>query len=164
MFCGRSSMVEHQLPKLNTRVRFPSPAPAANCRSQVANLTLWGSRFFLPAFACEMKFRGFGKHRRGCSGTLTIFREPSGKIPQSEARCFVPLILKRATNGLCWWPFFHTFLSRIAMYSFPGRGTRKLPEKIPRSVTVISQVSMTSTRQETPSSLRKLRKLGRPKP
>ena len=24
---GRSSMVEHQLPKLNTRVRFPSPAP-----------------------------------------------------------------------------------------------------------------------------------------
>ena len=94
----------------------------------------------------------------------TIFREPSGKIPQFEARCFVPLILKRATNGLCWRPFFHTFLSRIAMYSFPGRGTRKLPEKIPRSATVISQVSMTSTRQETPSSLRKLRKLGRPKP
>ena len=25
--CGRSSMAEHQLPKLNTRVRFPSPAP-----------------------------------------------------------------------------------------------------------------------------------------
>ena len=24
--CGCSSMVEHQLPKLNTRVRFPSPA------------------------------------------------------------------------------------------------------------------------------------------
>ena len=36
----------------------------------------------------------------------TIFREPSGKIPQFEARCFVPLILKRATNGLCWRPFF----------------------------------------------------------
>ena len=27
MIRGRSSMVEHQLPKLNTRVRFPSPAP-----------------------------------------------------------------------------------------------------------------------------------------
>ena len=25
--CGCSSMVEHQLPKLDTRVRFPSPAP-----------------------------------------------------------------------------------------------------------------------------------------
>src|SRR5690348_4585882 len=25
--CGCSSMVEHQLPKLNTRVRFPSSAP-----------------------------------------------------------------------------------------------------------------------------------------
>ena len=25
--CGRSSMVERQLPKLHTRVRFPSPAP-----------------------------------------------------------------------------------------------------------------------------------------
>jgi hypothetical protein len=26
--CGRSSMAERQLPKLHTRVRFPSPAPA----------------------------------------------------------------------------------------------------------------------------------------
>lgn len=26
--CGRDSMVEFQLPKLTTRVRFPSPAPA----------------------------------------------------------------------------------------------------------------------------------------
>ncbi len=26
LLCGCSSMVEHQLPKLNTRVRFPSPA------------------------------------------------------------------------------------------------------------------------------------------
>ncbi len=25
--CGRDSMVEFQLPKLTTRVRFPSPAP-----------------------------------------------------------------------------------------------------------------------------------------
>ena len=25
--CGRSSVAEHQLPKLNMRVRFPSPAP-----------------------------------------------------------------------------------------------------------------------------------------
>ena len=38
--CGRSSVAEHQLPKLNMRVRFPSPAPAASCRSQVANLTM----------------------------------------------------------------------------------------------------------------------------
>lgn len=27
--CGRSSMVEQELPKLLTRVRFPSPAPKA---------------------------------------------------------------------------------------------------------------------------------------
>jgi hypothetical protein len=26
--CGRSSMAERQLPKLHTRVRFPSPAPS----------------------------------------------------------------------------------------------------------------------------------------
>ena len=26
--CGRDSMVELQLPKLSTRVRFPSPAPS----------------------------------------------------------------------------------------------------------------------------------------
>ena len=29
--CGRSSMAERQLPKLHTRVRFPSPAPACLC-------------------------------------------------------------------------------------------------------------------------------------
>jgi hypothetical protein len=28
--CGRSSMAERQLPKLHTRVRFPSPAPATS--------------------------------------------------------------------------------------------------------------------------------------
>src|SRR3989344_6935407 len=28
--CGCSSMAERQLPKLHTRVRFPSPAPAKN--------------------------------------------------------------------------------------------------------------------------------------
>src|SRR5690606_29157125 len=30
-FRGCSSMVERQLPKLHTRVRFPSPAPALSC-------------------------------------------------------------------------------------------------------------------------------------
>src|SRR5436305_13249389 len=30
-FCGRSSMAERQLPKLHTRVRFPSPAPTLSC-------------------------------------------------------------------------------------------------------------------------------------
>ena len=28
LICGRGSMVELELPKLTTRVRFPSPAPA----------------------------------------------------------------------------------------------------------------------------------------
>ena len=120
--------------------------------------------FCCPRLCVKWDSGALGSTEGDVPAPSTIFREPSGKIPQSEARCFGPLILKRATNGLCWRPFCHTFLSRIAMYSFPGRGTRKLPEKIPRSVTVISQVSMTSTRQETPSSLWKLRKLGRPKP
>ena len=30
---GRSSMAERQLPKLHTRVRFPSPAPFSNHRA-----------------------------------------------------------------------------------------------------------------------------------
>ena len=33
-----------------------STAPAASCRSQVANLTLWGSRFLLPAFQIGINF------------------------------------------------------------------------------------------------------------
>ena len=31
--CGRSSMAERQLPKLHTRVRFPSPAPVPSAAS-----------------------------------------------------------------------------------------------------------------------------------
>ena len=33
LICGRSSMVERQLPKLHTRVRFPSPAPIRRYRT-----------------------------------------------------------------------------------------------------------------------------------
>src|SRR5437660_10290168 len=33
--CGRSSMAERQLPKLHTRVRFPSPAPIISQPSQI---------------------------------------------------------------------------------------------------------------------------------
>src|SRR5262245_58701940 len=47
---GRSSMVERQLPKLHTRVRFPSPAPS--------------SRHFGPAYrggiAISVKLSQFG--------------------------------------------------------------------------------------------------------
>ena len=39
------------IPKLNMRVRFPSPAPAASCRSQVAIITSVVVAFLLPAFA-----------------------------------------------------------------------------------------------------------------
>ena len=63
--CGRSSVAEHQLPKLNMRVRFPSPAPAASCRSQVAIITLWWSRFLFPAFLVWVHF----------------YRVHSGKLP-----------------------------------------------------------------------------------
>ncbi len=54
MFCGCSSMAEHQLPKLNTRVRFPSSAPkSGRCNASPA--------FFAIAFgiyykeSCAMK-------------------------------------------------------------------------------------------------------------
>ena len=40
-------MAEFQLPKLATRVRFPSPAPATGCRTQDAPLMLWGAFFYV---------------------------------------------------------------------------------------------------------------------
>src|ERR1700761_2884812 len=40
---GRSSMVERQLPKLHTRVRFPSPAPARDPCKFVGKIALLGS-------------------------------------------------------------------------------------------------------------------------
>ena len=36
-FCGCSSMVEQKLPKLTTRVRFPSPAPSETMRGMVSD-------------------------------------------------------------------------------------------------------------------------------
>src|SRR6476620_11947900 len=39
--CGCSSMVEHQLPKLNTRVRFPSSAPPPKTQVRGMNLKCW---------------------------------------------------------------------------------------------------------------------------
>ena len=36
--CGRSSMVERKLPKLHTRVRFPSPAPSCFARSALRRI------------------------------------------------------------------------------------------------------------------------------
>ena len=82
--CGRSSVAEHQLPKLNMRVRFPSPAPAASCRSQVAIITLWWSRFLFPAFLVWVHF----------------YRVRSGKLPLPSraphfcgVRFFLPAVL-----------------------------------------------------------------------
>ena len=56
----------------------------------------------------------------------------------------------------------YTFHSLTAIHSFPGSATRNFPENTPRSSMVISQVSMTSTRQLP--SFWNSRKLGRPKP
>ena len=39
--CGCSSMVEHQLPKLNTRVRFPSSAPPPKAQVRGMILRRW---------------------------------------------------------------------------------------------------------------------------
>ena len=52
----RQEMGLNQLRTKRSGVRVPPGAPAASCRSQVANLTLWGSRFFLPAFFIDIYF------------------------------------------------------------------------------------------------------------
>src|SRR5262249_2705483 len=48
--CGRSSMAERQLPKLHTRVRFPSPAP----RLSPAVLSLVLQFYVLASLSCWM--------------------------------------------------------------------------------------------------------------
>ncbi len=52
----RQEMGLNQLRTKRSGVRVPPGAPAASCRSQVANLTLWGSRFLLPAFFIDIYF------------------------------------------------------------------------------------------------------------
>ena len=51
-------------------IYFITPTQRQAAAPKSRSSLLWWSRFLLPAFACEMKFRGFGKHGRGCSGTL----------------------------------------------------------------------------------------------
>ena len=71
------------------------------------------------------------------------------------------LFVKSLTKNFYLSPPFQR-VRRMAIHSFPGRGMRNLPVWMPASVTVISQVSRTSTRQLP--SFWKSRKLGRPKP
>ena len=58
MICGRSSMVEHQLPKLNTRVRFPSPAPGLLAKNDAGTKKS-------PEFRAFFAFLGSKKARHG---------------------------------------------------------------------------------------------------
>src|SRR4051812_14318797 len=54
LICGRSSMAERQLPKLHTRVRFPSPAPDFSQREMTLAGTIIApnqSRNSLPKIA-----------------------------------------------------------------------------------------------------------------
>ena len=52
--CGRSSVAEHQLPKLNMRVRFPSPAP--NPQVFLGIFLRWRKPAFYLAFSWVSKF------------------------------------------------------------------------------------------------------------
>ncbi len=52
--CGCSSMVERQLPKLHTRVRFPSPAPYMQEVSNIKTNTLAFSKKLAIVFCCLM--------------------------------------------------------------------------------------------------------------
>ncbi len=63
--CGRDSMVEFQLPKLTTRVRFPSPAPADLTErlgiNRLGVLFVGGVRLILPEAG-----RNSTKQHEGC--------------------------------------------------------------------------------------------------
>jgi hypothetical protein len=95
--CGRSSMAERQLPKLHTRVRFPSPAPTIG-------MFLRSSRTGPPVFSFHMRPRqtpachlasalaGFCKRRGSSRVTAAIVRNPKQcKSP--------PTLLRNASAG-----------------------------------------------------------------
>ncbi len=64
---GRSSVAEHQLPKLNMRVRFPSPAPPGKPLSIVI-FVAFGAVFFF----CICIKNGISSAVRGASMTMPI--------------------------------------------------------------------------------------------
>ena len=70
MICGRSSMVEHQLPKLNTRVRFPSPAPAS-AQSPLDSVS--GGRLRLLPKTASVPLRLLSRSRPLCWVAILFF-------------------------------------------------------------------------------------------
>ena len=135
MICGRSSMVEHQLPKLNTRVRFPSPAPKIGRRCKVSAdfyfftihdslFTAWQSRFL----------EGNHEERRvkGCGGGA--LRRNKGAVktvgsPQEKPQTFPPEAVRLATNFLRLRARAQPFLSGLQFpYKIPaGEAQRDFP-------------------------------------
>jgi len=89
--CGCSSMVEHQLPKLNTRVRFPSSAPSK--KPQVGHRLKWTWGFVftrLPTAASNIpatnwlelpRQRVRRRHRRGGSCAASDWASPAASHP-----------------------------------------------------------------------------------
>ena len=77
---GRSLMAEHQLPKLNTGVRFPSPAPPVMTRVH---------RYFAdePFFAFCTLFAPYGTRHNICEATLNLAPH---RTPKTEASDWNP--------------------------------------------------------------------------
>src|SRR4051794_33825488 len=67
--CGRSSMVERQLPKLHTRVRFPSPAPIFALRNSTTQHSRVSAETIGPA-------RAFALTKRTRQGMPLLFYLP----------------------------------------------------------------------------------------
>ena len=73
MNCGRSSSVEWKLPKLQRRVRFPSPAPlpAWPSAGRFCYATSLRERQFPRSIACTCEYAAY---RPGCVGFWAVFR------------------------------------------------------------------------------------------
>ena len=142
-------MAEHQLPKLNTRVRFPSPAPAS-AQSPLDSVS--GGRLRLLPKTASAPLRLLSKSRPLCWGAiLFLYWQSRGTFiplrlfflsnPKPRLRiCFFP-----SPAGDCWGacghdaPFCESKMGHL--YAARGRAVNYLPAAPKYSKRAVSRVA-----------------------
>jgi hypothetical protein len=120
--CGRSSVVERQLPKLNMRVRFPPPAPASPERQRLDSLPSTSSHDGRLVQAAERRCFGCPDHPmpigpRRLHGEYSPARS-ARKAPRS--RLLRIIFASRPRTVHLAWLELNGFWRREALRSRPG--------------------------------------------
>ena len=126
-----------QAPSLTPRCRYQLFAVEGHCSLGIyfvtptqrqaaapkSRISLCGVRdFSCPRLCVKWDSGALGSTEGDVPAPSTIFREPSGKIPQSEARCFVPPDFEKGHQRTVLVTLFSYFSQSDRHVLLPGQG------------------------------------------